>query len=80
MFLHVCILFTLQTHLPGYIEKAAELKSKGVDVIACISVNDPFVMDAWGKAHNATGKVSFTNAVDCTFFCSAPFDNRLLCR
>lgn len=37
-------------HLPSYVEKTAELKGKGVDEIACISVNDPFVMAAWGKA------------------------------
>ncbi len=36
-------------HLPGFIEKADEIKSKGVDSIACVSVNDAFVMDAWGK-------------------------------
>ena len=36
-------------HLPGYVEKADDLKAKGVDNIACISVNDAFVMDAWGK-------------------------------
>ena len=36
-------------HLPGFIEKAAELKGKGVDLVACTSVNDVFVMDAWGK-------------------------------
>lgn len=44
-------------HLPGYVEKAAELKSKGVGTIACISVNDAFVMDAWGKAQNVGDKV-----------------------
>ena len=37
-------------HLPSYVEKAAELKGNGVDEIACISVNDPFVMGAWNKA------------------------------
>lgn len=61
-----------KTHLPGYVEKAADLKAKGVEVIACISVNDPFVMEAWGKEHNASGKVhmladpagAFTKAID----------------
>jgi peroxiredoxin len=38
-------------HLPGFVERAAELKAKGVTTIACVAVNDPFVMDAWGKAH-----------------------------
>ena len=37
-------------HLPSYVEKASELKGKGVDEIACISVNDAFVMAAWNKA------------------------------
>ena len=37
-------------HLPSYVEKASELKGKGVDEIACISVNDAFVMSAWNKA------------------------------
>jgi peroxiredoxin len=40
-------------HLPGFIEKAAEIKAKGVDSIACVSVNDAFVMDAWGKDRGA---------------------------
>ena len=37
-------------HLPGYVEKAAELKAKGVDEIACTAVNDAFVMGAWNQA------------------------------
>lgn len=45
-------------HLPGYVEKAAELKARGVDEIACTAVNDAFVMGAWGKSANADGKVT----------------------
>ncbi len=44
-------------HLPGFVEKAAELRAKGVDAVACLSVNDAFVMNAWGKQQNADGKV-----------------------
>ena len=40
-------------HLPGFIEKASEIKAKGVDTIACVSVNDAFVMDAWGRDKGA---------------------------
>jgi glutaredoxin/glutathione-dependent peroxiredoxin len=46
-----------QRHLPGYVEKAADLKAKGIDTIACVSVNDAFVMDAWGKNQNCGDKV-----------------------
>jgi len=61
-----------KSHLPGFVEKADALKAKGVDLIVCVSVNDPFVMEAWGKAHNATGKIrmladpsgAFTKAID----------------
>jgi peroxiredoxin len=42
-------------HLPGYVEKAAELKAKGVDEIVCTSVNDPFVLGAWAKQGDASG-------------------------
>src|SRR5262252_5664893 len=59
-------------HLPGFVEKAAEIKKKGVDLVACLSVNDAFVMGAWGKDQKADGKVmmladgngDFTKAVD----------------
>jgi glutaredoxin/glutathione-dependent peroxiredoxin len=44
-------------HLPGFVEKADAIKAKGVDTIACLSVNDVFVMDAWGKDQSAAGKV-----------------------
>ena len=40
-------------HLPGFIEKAAEIKGRGVDTIACLSVNDVFVMGAWGQQQGA---------------------------
>jgi peroxiredoxin len=44
-------------HLPGYVQKFDELKSKGFDAIACTSVNDIFVLSAWSKASGADGKV-----------------------
>ena len=57
-------------HLPSYVEKAQDLKSQGIDEIACISVNDPFVMAAWGKADGsqditmlADGNGAFADAV-----------------
>ncbi|HVH78181.1 MAG TPA: peroxiredoxin [Stellaceae bacterium] len=61
-----------QRHLPGYVDKAAQLKAKGVDTIACVSVNDAFVMGAWGKDQSCGDKVmmladgsgDFTRAVD----------------
>ena len=44
-------------HLPGFTEKADQIKAKGVDAIACLSVNDPFVMGAWGKDQSVGDKV-----------------------
>merc|ERR1711915_225591 len=61
-----------KTHLPGFVQQAADLKGKGIQEIACISVNDAFVMAAWGKDQGADGKVrmladptgAFTKEVD----------------
>ncbi|MCH9693728.1 MAG: peroxiredoxin [Gammaproteobacteria bacterium] len=44
-------------HLPGFVEQAAALQGKGVDTVACMAVNDVFVMDAWGKDQNVADKV-----------------------
>lgn len=44
-------------HLPGFVDKAGEFKGKGVDEIVCTSVNDVFVMGAWGKSSHAEGAV-----------------------
>ena len=44
-------------HLPGFVSAANQLKEKNIKKVICISVNDPFVMDAWGKVHNAHNKI-----------------------
>jgi peroxiredoxin len=44
-------------HLPGFVDKSADIKGKGVDTIACMAVNDVFVMNAWGKHANVGDKV-----------------------
>ena len=46
-----------QRHLPGYVDKATDIKAKGIDEIACVAVNDAFVMGAWGRDQKAEGKV-----------------------
>lgn len=58
------------SHLPGYVVNADKIKAKGVDTIACMAVNDAFVMDAWGKSQNAEellmladGNAEFTRAL-----------------
>ena len=45
-------------HLPGFVYHAETFRDHGVDEIVCISVNDPYVMDAWAKVHNVGGKVT----------------------
>ena len=45
-------------HLPGYVARADEMHSKGVDIIACLSVNDAFVMQEWANAHNVGDKIA----------------------
>lgn len=54
-------------HVPGYVKHAAELKAKGVDEIWCISVNDAFVMGAWGREQKATGVVRMLADGNATF-------------
>jgi len=61
-------------HLPGYVVNADKIKAAGVDTIACLSVNDAFVMGAWGKDQNADeilmladGNAEFTSAVGLAF-------------
>jgi peroxiredoxin (alkyl hydroperoxide reductase subunit C) len=44
-------------HLPGFVERADALKAKGADVVACLAVNDAFVLDAWAKSQGAQGKI-----------------------
>jgi peroxiredoxin len=61
------------SHLPGYVVLADDFKAKGVDAIICLSVNDAFVMNAWGEAQNAEnimmladGDASYTKALGLT--------------
>ena len=58
-------------HLPGFVVNVDEIKAKGVDTVACMSVNDVFVMNAWGNAQNAEhilmladGNAEFSKALD----------------
>ncbi len=54
-------------HLPGFVQHAADFKAKGVDTIACISVNDAFVMGAWGKDQGTGDKVMMLADGSATF-------------
>lgn len=46
-----------KTHMPGFVDRVAELKAKGIDTIACTAVNDVFVLDNWSKDTGAAGKI-----------------------
>lgn len=54
-------------HLPGFVELADEIKAKGVDEIAVVSVNDVFVMDAWASISGAEGKIKFLSDPNADF-------------
>ena len=54
-------------HLPGFVVRADEIRAKGVDAIYCVSVNDAFVMGAWGKANEVEGKVGMIADGSATF-------------
>ncbi|KAJ3177214.1 Peroxiredoxin-5, mitochondrial [Gaertneriomyces sp. JEL0708] len=68
-----------KTHLPSYVKDYAKLQEKGVDLVACVAVNDAFVMTAWGEANGAEGKVKmladpkaqFVKAMDLAFTADA---------
>jgi peroxiredoxin len=47
-----------KAHLPGFVDRASELKAKGIETIACTAVNDVFVMDEWAKATGSAGKIT----------------------
>jgi len=69
-----------KTHLPGYVDQAGEIRAKGISEIVCVSVNDPFVMAAWGEQNKADGKVrmladttaEFTKAIDVALDLTGP--------
>jgi peroxiredoxin len=54
-------------HLPGFVQNAQAFKAKGIDTIACVAVNDAFVMGAWGKAQNTEDKVLMLSDGNGTF-------------
>mmetsp|Transcript_26775 Transcript_26775/g.57841 ORF Transcript_26775/g.57841 Transcript_26775/m.57841 type:complete len:168 (-) Transcript_26775:124-627(-) len=77
-----------KTHLPGYVQDFDKYVKKGVDIIACVAVNDPFVMAAWGKATGADGKIrmladttgKLRDALDIAIPTEEPLGNKRLGR
>ena len=55
------------THLPGFVKDSDKWRSKGFDPIICVSVNDVFVMSAWGQEHRVSGKVRMLSDTDALF-------------
>ena len=64
-------------HLPGYVDNANALKAKGIDSIVCISVNDAFVMGAWGKAQDVGNSVMMVADGSAKFVTAADLDSDL---
>ena len=71
-----CILFGLPgaftstcstKHLPGFINAESQIKAKNIKKVVCVSVNDPFVMNEWGKTNNAENKVLMVADSNCNF-------------
>ncbi|HBH41835.1 MAG TPA: peroxiredoxin [Rhizobiales bacterium] len=54
-------------HLPGFIESASDFKKQGIDTVACVAVNDPFVLGAWEEASGSKGKVLFLSDGNAEF-------------
>ena len=54
-----------KTHLPGYVQDFEKYKTKGIDLIACVSVNDPFVMQAWGEVSAVGDKIRMLADTHC---------------
>jgi peroxiredoxin len=56
-----------EKHLPGFLQQAAAFKAKGIDTIACVAVNDPFVMSVWDKASAIDGKLEMLSDGNAEF-------------
>jgi len=67
-------------HLPGFVQNADALMAKGIDAILCISVNDAFVMNAWGQRHGAPGKVIMVGDGNAAFAKAIGLDQDLSAR